>query len=393
MGHKNDHDSANPPCGYADEAPFTWSGKGHEFTFYPAGSDRLSALIEHIESAQTSLHLFYYMFQDDRSGNKVLDALVAAAKRGVEVHLIVDAFGSDPQEDFFAPIIEAGGRFSTFSPRWNVRFLIRNHQKFAIVDKTKVMTGGSNVSDHYFASPEDNGWCDLGVSITGPVVERFYAWFDCLCDWVEGSGSQLRRLRRMIRCWEPGNDGVELLVGGPSVRLYGWAHRLRADLRKARKVDQVSAYFTPPSSIRRKLRQVARRGELRMITAGKSDIDATIAAARLHYKSFLKAGAQIAEFRACKLHMKLMIVDDACYFGSANMDKRSWRVNVELMVRVEDADLAQRMRGFIDHVESGAEPITREWHARHATKLARFKWRAAYALAMLDYWLSRRLNR
>lgn len=382
---------------YVDPGPFEWTGQGHTFTFYPAGSDRLCALLEEIDGATESLRLYYYLFQDDTSGQAVRDALVEAARRGVDVHLIVDGFGSDAPRDFFEPIIEAGGRYAVFLPRWNVRFLIRNHQKFAIIDGARVMTGGSNISDHYFASPEDNGWCDLGVKIEGAVVERFADWFENLVRWVEGGGSQLRQLRAMINDWDAqdseGMGAVRLLIGGPSLRLYGWARAVRDDLRKARRVDQVSAYFTPPRSIRRLLQKVARRGTLRMVTAGQSDIDATIAAARLLYKPLLEAGARIAEFNPTKLHMKLLVIDTASYFGSANMDKRSWRINVELMVRVEDADLAQRLRQFIDHVESGARPVTPERYAEMATSLARLRWRGAHALAMLDYTLSRRLNR
>lgn len=387
------NEAADSVARYEEPGPFQWSGAGHAFTFYPAGADRLAALLEEIGAAQESLQLFYYLFQNDDSGEAVRDALVAAARRGVEVNLIVDAFGSDAPRDFFEPITAAGGRFTVFLPRWNVRFLIRNHQKFAIIDGQRVMTGGFNISDHYFASPQDNGWCDLGVRIEGEVAKRVAAWFDGLVRWIEHDGSQLRALRRMIRFWDAGDGDVELLVGGPSVRLYGWAKRLRNDLRKARRLDQVSGYFSPPRSIRRLLKEVAQRGTLRMVTAGKSDIDATIAAARLHYKPLLKAGAQIAEFNPTKLHMKLLVVDNASYFGSANMDKRSWRINVELMVRVEDEGLAQRLRELIDHIENAASPVTSERYASMARGSARLRWRGAYTLAALDYWLARRLNR
>ncbi|MGB3470696.1 MAG: phosphatidylserine/phosphatidylglycerophosphate/cardiolipin synthase family protein [Erythrobacter sp.] len=394
MPHDDSGSQSGDSAGeYRAADAFDVQAQGHRFTFYPGGADRLEALVKHIASARRSLQLYYYLFEDDASGHRVRDALIEALTRGVSVHLIVDHFGTDAPREFFEPIIAAGGRYAVFAPRRNVRYLIRNHQKFAIADGRRVMTGGSNISDHYFSGPEENGWCDLTVAIEGDVAGQFEAWFALIADWIESDGSQLRKLRRMISKWDAGEGAVQLLVGGPSVRLYGWARRFRSDLKRATRFDSVSAYFTPQRSIVRMISKVARRGQVRMVTAGKSDIDATIAAARLLYRPLLKAGAQIAEFRPSKLHMKLMVIDDASYFGSANLDKRSIRINVELMVRVQDAELAGRLRELIDHVERASQPVTPEWYAEKSRFPARLRWRGAYLLAVFDYWLTRRLNR
>lgn len=381
-----------PQNAYRDAESFHVSAQGHCFTFYPGGADRLAALIEHIESAQCSLYVFYYMFQHDGSGTRVRDSLVEAVQRGVEVHLIIDAFGSDAPDHFFDPLVEAGGSFSVFAARWNVRYLIRNHQKFVIADGKRVMTGGANVSDQYFDTPKNNGWCDLNVAVDGPVVDRFVRWFALLRAWVDGEGSKLTLLRRMVKNWDGGDGPVQLLVGGPLVRQGNWAWRFRQDLGIGSRLDTVSAYFSPPRSIQRLMARLARRGEARLITAGRSDIDATIDVARLLYKKLLKVGAGIYEYQPSKLHMKLLIVDDVCYFGSANLDKRSIRINVELMVRVEDADLAARLRGFVDHLEKASQHVTDEWYAEHATLYNRFRWRLTYWIAMADYRVTSALN-
>ena len=382
---------------YRDPDPFTVTAAGHSFTLYPHGADRLAALIALIDGAQATLDVFYYLFDSDDSGTAVRDALVAAAARGVAVHLILDDFGNDAGAEFFAPLTEAGGRFAIFARKWGLRYLTRNHQKFAIADGVRVMTGGANVSDHYFASPQDNGWCDLSLIIEGTVVARFSEWFGLLTRWVEneerGRTRQLRALRDIVKAWDgsaEGTDGrVRLLVGGPLVRKGHWAWVLRKDLLNATRLDAVSAYFAPPRSFRRQFAQVARRGQVRMVLAGKSDIDAAIDMARLLYKRMLRAGVRIFEFQPCKLHMKLVVVDDASFIGSANLDKRSFRINVELMVRVEDAELAAQLRGLIDHMEAASLPVTREWYANQATWLNRMRWRVAYLLSLADYRISR----
>lgn len=384
-------DEAIPP--YRDPAPLAVEAQGHSFTFYPCGADRLAALIALIGSAQTSLDVFYYLFDSDTSGTAVRDALVAAARRGVKVALIVDAFGNDAGAEFFAPLTEAGGSFAMFSPQWGLRYLTRNHQKFAIADGAAVMTGGANVSDHYFDPPEDNGWCDLSVQITGPVVETFTRWFGLLQSWVAGEAAgrtrQLRRLRDIVKAWDGGDGPVRLLVGGPLVRRGHWAWVFRRDLVGAQRLDTVSAYFSPPRSFRRLIERTARRGRVRMIMAGKSDIDAAIDMARLQYKPLLAAGAQIAEFDPCKLHMKLLVVDDVSFIGSANLDKRSFRINVELMVRIEDAGLAAELRQLIDHMEAASVAVTPAWYAGQATFVNRLRWRAAYWMSLADYRVSR----
>nr|WP_255548174.1 phosphatidylserine/phosphatidylglycerophosphate/cardiolipin synthase family protein [Erythrobacter ani] len=338
-----------------------------------------------IDGAERSLYVFYYMFQDDKSGQKVLDALVRAADRGITVELIIDDFGSDAPDEFFDPLIAAGGEFRKFAARLSVRYLIRNHQKFAIADESRVMSGGFNISDHYFNGPEDNGWCDLGVKIEGPVVDQFKSWYDLLRDWIDGEGSQLRRIRRMVKDWDGGDGKVQLLIGGPLTRKSRWALRFRKDLAACDKLDLVTAYFSPPRSLRRQMRKLAKRGSLRMIVAGVSDIDAAIDVARMHYRKLLNAGAKIFEFQPCKLHMKLLVIDNFSYFGSANLDKRSVRLNVELMVRVEDEALAARLREFIDHMQNASREVTPELYERESGWLTRARRRFNYVLSMADY--------
>jgi cardiolipin synthase len=261
-----------------------------------------------------------------------------------------------------------------------------------IADGARVFTGGANVSDHYFDSPQNNGWCDLSVLIEGPVVGKFSEWFDLLKSWVDseeaGRVSQLRRLRDIVKAWDGGDGPVRLLVGGPLVRQGHWAWVFRKDLVGSKRLDTVSAYFAPPRSFRRQIAKVARRGKVRMVMAGKSDIDAAIDMARLQYKKLLKAGAKICEFQPCKLHMKLIVVDDASYVGSANLDKRSFRVNVELMVRIEDAALAAELRGLIDHLEAASQPVTPAWYTQKAKWYNRLRWHLAYWMSLADYRVS-----
>ncbi|WP_284126465.1 phospholipase D-like domain-containing protein [Parerythrobacter aestuarii] len=378
---------------YSDPPAFEIDAAGHHFCFYPHGADRMEALLAHIAAAENTLHVFYYMFQPDYAGTRVRDALTRAARRGVEVHLIVDAFGTDARQAFFGPLERAGGRFDLFSPTFGKRYLIRNHQKMVIADGERVMTGGFNVSDHYFAPPEENGWCDLGAMIEGPVVAQFEAWFAELQAWVGSGDSGFRTIRRMVGEWDPGEGKVQLVLGGPTNITSAWARSIKADLAYGSRLDLVMAYFSPPRSMRRLIRRLAERGSARIIMAGKSDNTTTIAASRALYAAMLRAGVAIAEFTACKLHMKLVVVDDVSYFGSGNFDMRSIRLNLELMVRVESPRLAARLRDMIDHLESGSTEITREVHRRRTNPWRWLRRRMGwFMVSVLDYTVTRRLN-
>src|SRR3546814_18283263 len=103
------------------------------------------------------------MFQSDDCGEAVMDRLLAALARGVNVALMVDCFGSaDADRGFFEPFQAAGGQFGMFSSRRSTRYLIRNHQKFAIAASKRLMMGGFNISNQYFGTPDNNCWHAIG---------------------------------------------------------------------------------------------------------------------------------------------------------------------------------------------------------------------------------------
>jgi cardiolipin synthase len=287
----------------------------------------------------------------------------------------------------------AGGCFCIFMARWSRRALIRNHQKIVVADDTVAMLGGFNVEDDYFAPPQANGWNDLGFRLEGPVVERVAAWFAELKAWAIDDRAQFRDIRRRVREWDSGHGPVRLLIGGPTRGLSSWARCIRFDLAEGEKLDMMMAYFSPNLKLRKRIRRIARKGHTHLIMAGKSDNGATIGASRALYRKLLEAGAKIYEFQPCKLHTKLIVLDNAVYLGSANFDMRSLYLNLEIVLRIEDAALAETMRAYIHQHLPVSEEVTAASHARNATLLNRAKWWASWMLVgVLDYTVTRRLN-
>jgi cardiolipin synthase len=378
---------------YTDPPPFEIEAQGHKFVFYPAGKDRLAALLSLIEAAERTIRMCFYIFAEDASGVLVRDALAAAARRGVDVNLIVDGFGADARKAFFAPMTDAGGTFCCFSPTISQRYLIRNHQKIVVVDENVAMIGGFNVEDSYFAPPEVNGWNDLGVTLEGAAVLQLTRWYDQVERWTLDPHAKWRSIRRLVREWDPGTGPVQVLIGGPTRGLSTWVKCVRADLAGAHRLVMLMAYFSPSNKALRAIARVARRGGARLVMAAKSDNGATIGATRSLYDFLLRRRAKIWEFEASKLHTKLIVIDNKSFFGSANFDMRSLFLNLEVMLRVEDQALADRLSEFVDHLVLASTQITPSVHKKRATLLNRVRWNLSWFLvAVVDYTVSRRLN-
>jgi cardiolipin synthase len=381
----------------ADPNIATHEVAGNKLTLLPDGPERLEALIALIDEARTSLRLLYYIWCEDVSGTRVRDALVRAAKRGVEVALLVDGFGAaDAKEDFFAPLTEAGARFCRFVPRYGRRYLLRNHQKLALADGRRVIIGGFNISDDYFGTIEEGAWRDLGLEVEGESVECLVEYFESLFAWALRPEARIRDLRRLLNQKSVTEGQLHWLFGGPTRRLSPWARAVRRDMKVARRLDIIAAYFAPGPLLMRRVGNVARRrrgGQVRVITPARTDHQSTVGAARHTYWALLKRGAHIFEYAATKLHTKLFVLDDVAYVGSANFDMRSLFLNLELMLRVEDKEFAQAMRLYVDGEVANSTEITLAAHRRQRTLLNRIKWGIAYFLvAIADYRIAHRLN-
>lgn len=368
---------------------------GNLLTLLPDGRERLQAMLDMIEGARKRVLLFYYIFTNDSSSRQVRDALIDAHNRDVSVTLIVDAFGSAlTPAAFFDPLIEAGVRFGFFGAKRSTRYLIRNHQKMAIADGKRALIGGFNCDHSYFIYPDDlDGWSDLGLLVHGPLAADLQRWYDKMAAWTLGTRQTFRQLRSLVRRWKPDEAQAMWLMGGPTRHLNEWARRLKADLERADRVDIVAAYFWPGLGMVGRLKRIARRGVARLVLAGKSHNSMTISAARHLYARMLRADVDILEFQPCKLHMKLYVVDDVVYVGSANFDKRSLFLNLEVMLRVHDAGFAEKCRALIDGMADESRVIDKAAHESMSGPIASMRWWFAYQIvSVLDYTVTRRLN-
>jgi cardiolipin synthase A/B len=359
------------------------------------GVERFDAVMAMIESATDSIRILFYMFTEDEAGTRVLDALLKAARRGVEVRLLLDEFGCGViRPGFLEPLRDAGGTYCVFHPTLSRRYLIRNHQKMVVADGRRAIIGGANINEHYLTDEGPQHWRDLWLAIDGPAVEKLADYFDDIESWTVHPKPLVKKLRRIIARHSRGSGPVVWRFSGPIARSNPWPVQIVKDILAAKKVDIVAAYFSPSNAMLRRIGGVAERGGVaRLVTASKSDNNATIAAARFTYGRLLKRGVKIFEYQPAKFHTKLYIADDAVHIGSANFDFRSLYLNLEMMLRVEDAKFAAAMRAYVDGEVANSAEITPAVHKAKATLWRKMKWGLSnFLVTTMDYTVTRRIN-
>lgn len=361
------------------------------FRWLTTGKIALGEMLESIEAARNSLALEMYIFTESPVAGKFRDALLRAQQRGVRVRVLLDAVGSfNLPSDYWETLTAAGGQVRWFNPLTLHRISLRDHRKLLVCDGAVAFVGGFNISSEYEGDGVTSGWRDLGLKISGPLVPELSAAFDEMFERADFKHPHFARLRI---------SGARPSVSGPDARLLLAApgrhnpiqKTLRADLKAAKKVFIVCAYFLPAWQIRRALMNVVRRGgEVQVILPGKSDVPLSQWAGRSLYRRLLRAGVRIFEYQPQILHAKLIMIDDVVYAGSANLDTRSLHINYELSIRVANTRLAGEAAEIFDDTRRLSQEIHLDEWRRSRTFWTRLKQRWSYIiLARLDPFLSR----
>ncbi|WP_114227352.1 MULTISPECIES: phospholipase D-like domain-containing protein [Sphingomonas] len=377
----------------ATPAPISANIAGTDLLLLESGTERLEVLLDLLDGAATSVRFLFYMMNPDAAGEAVRDALVRAARRGVEVRVLLDGFGSDVNAAFLQPLVEAGGAFILFHPKLSRRYLLRNHQKIVVVDERLALIGGANIDRHYLSDHDLQRWRDLWLRLDGAAVQHLARYYDAIYRWSSHEGSRLRDLRRIVRRYSQHKGALQWKLSGPVARHNPWPGQLAREIIAGTRLDVISAYFSPPFAMLRRIGRLGRRGQVRIVTAARSDNNATIAAARHTYARLLRHRVGMYEYQPAKLHTKLVICDDVVHLGSSNLDFRSLYLNLEIMLRIDDAGFAAQLRGYFERELVDCQQITPAIHRARAGWLRRLKWTISHWLVTaVDYTVTRRLN-
>jgi len=384
---------ADPSREPLSSSPIRAEIAGNRLELIESGKERLRTLLELIEGADRSIKMLMYMFNADQAGAVVRDALVDAAKRGVEVRLLIDGFGSAARAEFFAALNKAGGEECVFNPSYGRRYLLRNHQKLVIIDDKVAIVGGANIDDTYMCDHGARHWRDLWLLIEGPEVTMPSRYFETLFRWSTHRRPRLNYARKRLAEYSEWRGPLQWKFSGPLSMRNSWWRSIGRDIAHGSRLDMIFAYFAPPGAMVRRIGRLGRRGRARIITAAKSDNNSTIAAARHSYSRLLRRHVEMYEYQPARLHTKLAIVDDVVHIGSSNFDYRSLYINLEIMLRIKDAGFAAAVRVYFERELQDCVWITPALHKRRANPWRRFKWALSHFLVnVMDYTVTRRLN-
>ncbi len=300
--------------------------------FYPA-------LLAAITGARVSVDLEIYIYADDEIGKTFRTALIEAARRGVKVRVLLDAFGSlTLPGNFFEPLVRAGGEVRVFNPLRFSRFGVRNHRKLLICDEQIAFIGGANIADCHNGDGVTQGWFDLMVKIENTelathLTEEFEQTFSS-ADFKQGRLRRLRAFRRFRRK----TNATQIFAIHPGRGASSFQRALHQELTHASRVDIIVPYFLPSRRFRKMLRRIVKHGgRVRVILPALSDVPVARAAGLIYYARLLRAGVELYEYQPQILHAKLCLVDDKVFAGSSNLDVRSLNMNYELMLQFTDA--------------------------------------------------------
>jgi cardiolipin synthase len=347
---------------------------GNRITLLENGDAFFPRVFECIAAAQHQVLLETFILFEDKVGTALQAALLTAARRGVQIDITIDGYGSpDLSAAYILALTQAGVRVHVFDPSprlWGYRTNVfrRMHRKIVVIDACRAFIGGINYSaDHL----EDFGAAakqDYAVEVEGPLVTTIQQFVQTQLRIGPHDQHNDRRFPRA-----PTTPEDKLLAqAGNAQALFvtrdNRAHKTDIErhyliaIRGARsRVFIANAYFFPGYRLLRQLRKAARRGvDVRLILQGEPDMPIVKIAASLLYHHLIKAGVKIYEYDERPLHSKVALTDDEwSTVGSSNLDPLSLSLNLEANVIIKDKAFNQNLAQNLEQLmQNGCRQIT-----------------------------------
>lgn len=340
---------------------------GNTITPLHNGEKAYPEMIRAIVSAEHSVTLASYIFDWDEVGREFAHALADAAQRNVRVHVLLDGLGAVRTFSRMGRfLIRSGAHVAPFFPLrvpfGRVRINLRNHRKILVVDGRTGFTGGMNVSQRHLVTLQKPGRVEgLHFKITGPVVAQMQHTF--VEDWTLAAKETLEGEDYYPTLQGTGPALCRGISSGPDEHLDRIHWIMQAAFATAqRTVQVVTPYFVPSLALVSSMSMAAMRGvDVTLMLPSVVDRPYMRWAADAYLWELLGNGVRVFRRPPPFAHTKLIVVDDRwLLLGSANLDRRSFRLNFEFNVEAYDADLAAGLGAWLDGQVRTCEQVTLE---------------------------------
>lgn len=328
------------------------------------GDAAYPAMLAAIESAQHSLTLASYIFDNDAVGQAFARALRDACARGVQVRVLIDGLGLRySRPSMLGTLRRAGVPAAAFLPtriplpsRYGN---LRNHRKIMVVDGLRGFTGGMNIRvGHWLARQPAYPVRCLQFEVQGPVVADLQRTF--AIDWAFASGERLRGEPWFVPLADCGPVLARGIADGPDADIDNLPQVLLGALAVARsRVRIVTPYFLPDEVLIAALKVTALRGvAVDIVLPARSNLRVMDWATRPQLAELLDSGCRVHLSPPPFDHSKLFLVDDQwSMIGSTNWDTRSLRLNFEYNLECHDAALLRRLDALVAARLAAARPL------------------------------------
>ena len=332
---------------------------GNQIELYTNSLEILQKFIDAINGAKKSLHLEFYIWALGGDADRVGEALIAAAQRGVACRVLLDSLGSKDwlKSKWPKRFRNAGIAITEALPIQIGRFQfrradIRLHRKIFVIDGVVAWTGSMNMVDPR-TFKQDSGvgeWVDALVRIEGPVVSQFDLTF--LFDWSVATAGIRKFNEPNLDIPAPAGEALaQEFASGPVYRddiLYQVLLSAIMDARE--ELTITTPYFGPDDGLIQALMAAANRGvKVTLIVPKLNDSTLVAWSSRSMYGDLLNDGVNIAEFHGGLLHTKSMLIDKRiAIFGSVNFDQRSLRLNFEISLIVYNEVFCKKLEKLVE---------------------------------------------
>ena len=334
-------------------------------------NEAIDTLVDDIAAARDSVHISFYIWLTDNNGLKVVEAVRAAASRGVTCRITVDAIGSRAliHSEYWRRMKASGVQLcASLSAPTGLRSIaarridLRNHRKIVVIDNRITYCGSQNCADPEFLPKARYApWVDIMLRFTGPVAVQNQLIFASA--WTVETGEDLAFLLENAEPPQDEGDVLAIAFGTGPLSVKGAMSNAFVSLICAAEQEVVisTPYFVPDPPLLAAIISCARRGVDTLLLLPKRNDSRVIGAiSRALYPQLIAAGVRIFEYGGGLLHSKTLVADkEVSLIGSANMDRRSLELNFENNILLHSADVSRQIRRRQDAYLADSVEITR----------------------------------
>ena len=330
-----------------------------ETTYFKIGEEKFEALLRELKKAEKFIFLEYFIIQEGKMFNSILEILEEKAKQGVDVRLIYDDVGcivTLPHN--YKNTLEAKGIkcrvFNPIKPFFTRRLNNRDHRKIVVIDGDVGFTGGINLADEYINEYEKHGyWKDAGIMLKGDAVWNLTVMFLSMWDYIDNKEEDYIKFKPSKNKYYNSKGYVQPFDDSPLINEpIGETVYLNL-INKAKDYIYINTpYLIIDNEMATALKIAAKSGvDIKIVTPYIPDKKFVHAVTKSYYESFIKDGIEIYEFTPGFMHAKTFVVDDEYgVVGSINLDFRSLYLHYECGVWLYKTESIKSMKD--DYLET-----------------------------------------